>query len=148
MARRFLLTSCVLFAWTWMVPGTAQAQNAVGFQTPSGNIHCLAYNHEPGAPYATLECDIGDRSGNAPVRPRPADCDFDWGQRFVLDGAAAGAQLGCASDWLGSDGNAVLNYGSSMTFGAITCTSRKTGLTCKNKRGEGFFLSRRRQTLF
>ena len=36
----------------------------------------------------------------------------------------------------------ILAYGSSTHFGAITCTSDTTGLTCRNRGGHGFFLSR------
>jgi hypothetical protein len=36
----------------------------------------------------------------------------------------------------------VLAYGRTWQRGPITCTSRVTGLTCRNARGHGFFLSR------
>ena len=42
----------------------------------------------------------------------------------------------------------VAGYGQSAQFGPITCQSERTGLTCRNQSGHGFFLSRRRQELF
>jgi hypothetical protein len=43
----------------------------------------------------------------------------------------------------------VLAYGKSRKFGTkMTCTSRRTGLTCRNTRDHGFFLSRERIRVF
>ena len=42
----------------------------------------------------------------------------------------------------------VLAYGRSWHAGGITCTSRRTGLTCRNRDGHGFFVSRERWRLF
>jgi hypothetical protein len=42
----------------------------------------------------------------------------------------------------------ILRYGRSWTWRAIRCTSRRTGLTCKNQSGHGFVLSRQSQRVF
>jgi len=42
----------------------------------------------------------------------------------------------------------VLRYGRSWTWHAFRCTSRRTGLTCKNLSGHGFVLSRQSQRVF
>ncbi|MGZ8739995.1 MAG: DUF6636 domain-containing protein [Gaiellaceae bacterium] len=42
----------------------------------------------------------------------------------------------------------VLRYGRSWTWHGIRCTSRRTGLTCKNPSGHGFVLSRQLQRVF
>jgi hypothetical protein len=42
----------------------------------------------------------------------------------------------------------VLRYGRSWTWRGIRCTSRRTGLTCKNLSGHGFVLSRQSQRVF
>jgi hypothetical protein len=43
----------------------------------------------------------------------------------------------------------VLAYGHSRSVGRFTCTSRTTGLTCRDRRsGHGFEVSRERQRLF
>jgi hypothetical protein len=42
----------------------------------------------------------------------------------------------------------ILAYGKSNQIGRITCSSEVTGLTCRNRSGHGFFLSRGRWRLF
>ena len=41
-----------------------------------------------------------------------------------------------------------LGYGQEVSLGGITCTSAKTGMTCKNEGGHGFSVARARQKLF
>jgi len=38
----------------------------------------------------------------------------------------------------------VLDYGTTWSGGGVRCTSAATGLTCRNRSGHGFFLSRER----
>jgi hypothetical protein len=94
-----------------------------------------------------VACDINQSFVRIPIRPRPKDCNFDWGQRFEL-GADSDAGLECASDWVGSEDGPSLPYGNSVKAGKIVCTSAETGLTCKNADGHGFILSRRSQKIF
>jgi hypothetical protein len=42
----------------------------------------------------------------------------------------------------------VLAYGRTLRVGGIRCTSAVTGLTCRNRSGHGFFLSRERWRKF
>jgi hypothetical protein len=42
----------------------------------------------------------------------------------------------------------LLRYGRSWTWHGIRCTSRRTGLTCRNQSGHGFVLSRQSQRVF
>ena len=109
----------------------AASTAAVGFQTPSGNIHCL-YSSQP----AYLRCDI--RSG---LRPEPrARCELDW----------TGLQLGprgrgrpsCAGDTVIDRRNRILGYGRRFGSGGLACLSQRVGLRCTNRAGHGFFLSR------
>jgi hypothetical protein len=56
-------------------------------------------------------------------------------------------------NWLngGTDDNVpVLRYGRTIRWygRGIRCTSRRTGLTCRNLSGHGFFLSGERQRIF
>ena len=44
--------------------------------------------------------------------------------------------------YVGSGIAKVLGYGKTWSGGGIRCTSAETGLTCRNKSGHGFFLSR------
>jgi hypothetical protein len=42
----------------------------------------------------------------------------------------------------------VLAYGSSAKLGPFTCSSQSAGLTCKNRGGHGFFVSKQSQRVF
>jgi hypothetical protein len=42
----------------------------------------------------------------------------------------------------------VLAYGSAVRIGGISCTSATAGLSCRNRSGHGFFLSRERWRMF
>ena len=43
---------------------------------------------------------------------------------------------------------AILRYGKRWRWHGIVCTSRLAGLTCRNRSGHGWFLSRQRQRIF
>ena len=108
-----------------------------GFKTPSRNIYCAAGGG--------LRCDI--RSG---VRPRPAhpsSCTVDYGQGVELSRRGR-AKYVCAGDTVLGLNVPTLRYGQTWSRGGVTCTSRSTGLTCRNKSGRGFFMSRERTRLF
>jgi hypothetical protein len=109
----------------------AAATSSSFFRTPSGNIYC-AY-------FGSLRCDI--RSGILPKPPKPARCDFDWGQTYELPLTGA-ARVGCVSDSVFTPTARVLRYGTRWTRGGITCLSRTSGLRCTNGSRHGFFLSR------
>jgi hypothetical protein len=114
------------------VPLAAGAASPQAFSTPSRNIGCVYFAPE-------LRCDI--RNGLSPKAPRPRGCPSftDWGQGLTLGARSAG--IVCAGDTALGAPN-VLAYGRTWHRGSITCTSRATGLTCRNARGHGFFLSR------
>ena len=119
------------------------ASGAIRFlRTPSNNIVC-AYFY--GADPIRLRCDV--RSGLRPLPPRPAGCEFDWGVGYTLR-ARGRASVTCASDSVGSLYARVLRYGTTWRGGPLTCTSRRTGLRCRNASGHGFFLSRARSYRF
>jgi hypothetical protein len=109
-----------------------------GFKTPSGNIVCVFTA-------GTIRCDIG--TWVRPLPPRPKDCDVDWGQGVEL-GRAGRASIVCAGDTNMFVEVRTLAYGRTWRRGAITCVSRSVGLTCRNRSGRGFFLSRERTRLF
>ena len=126
---------------------SAASYDQVRFRTPSNRIHCMFVIEQGSTAPNGLACDIDQSVVKKPARPRPADCEGDWGQRFEL-GNDSDAGLECASDWIGSDDSEVLAYGTSIRRGKIVCHSEATGLTCKNDRGRGFFLSRDNQRIF
>lgn len=122
----------------------AAAMDLESFRTPSDNIHCMFIRDE-GA--SLVECELRTQTNAKPALPRPADCDLDWGSRFALD-AKGKAGMACHGDTLVSPDAPVLDYGRSLGWDGITCSSEQTGLTCKNRRGRGFTLSRASQSLF
>lgn len=100
------------------------------FKMPSRNIHCLLSN-------GTLRCDI--RSGLNPEPKR--DCDFDWGALSLR--VRSRAKPLCISDTIADPDATTLRYGKKWKRRGIVCTSRRTGLRCRNRVDHGFFLSRR-----
>jgi hypothetical protein len=108
------------------------------FSVPSRNIGCMGDS-------TFVRCDISQTRVRPP--PKPRSCRFDWGNAFQL-GPRGRARRVCVSDSaLGS--RRILGYGRTQRFGRrISCTSRRAGLTCRNRDGHGFFLSRDRIRLF
>ncbi|MGX9791116.1 DUF6636 domain-containing protein [Mycobacterium sp. MMS18-G62] len=109
-----------------------------GFVAPSGNVSCMI-----DAEWA--RCDIIDRDWSPP--PRPADCEFDYGQGISL-APGEHAEFVCAGDTaFGAD--EVLPYGDSITAGVLRCESAESGITCRDtKTGHGFAISREAYRLF
>jgi hypothetical protein len=97
------------------------------FQTPSHNIVCLY--RSSGGPGPLLRCDVRSLNDTAFTLDRR-----HRGKRVhVTDAVPAGH---------------VLRYGRSLKLGPIKCTSRRSGLTCRNGNSHGFALSRARQRVF
>jgi hypothetical protein len=105
------------------------------FRTPSTNIGCI-FSSEPGGGGPYLRCDI--RSG---LKPKPTrSCTGDWtGYEVNMTGRA---RTVCAGDTVVNTRAKVLPYGSKWSRGGFTCTSRRTGLRCRNRSAHGFVLSR------
>ncbi|MCT4559483.1 MAG: hypothetical protein N4A61_15655 [Pelagimonas sp.] len=124
---------------------TTAGADGFGFQTPSGNIYCNGHITGGGG----ISCVIVNRSG-ALAAPRPGSCSGVWGHDFNLD-ARGPASLSC-NTWPGHPKTVgytnIAPYGETSQFGDITCQSERTGLTCRNKSGHGFFLSRKKQRVF
>jgi hypothetical protein len=127
-----------------LISAPASAMDLQSFRTPSDNIHCM-FITDGGA--TSVECELRSRTNVKPALPQPADCDLDWGNRFALE-AKGMAGMVCHGDTLITPDAPVVDYGSQATVKGITCASEETGLTCKNRRGQGFSLSRAKQRLF
>jgi hypothetical protein len=54
----------------------------------------------------------------------------------------------CAGDTAVDKRAKPLRYGSKWSHGGFACTSRRTGLRCRNRGGHGFLLSRRHSYRF
>lgn len=128
------------------VPATAHADTPGVFLSPSGNIICSLYGAEDGT--SSVNCEIQTYS-YTPPQAKPADCFVGWGDRVRLEEGDA-AVLSCHGDsaFGMAQGAAVLPYGQSRSSGTITCTSRTTGMTCKDSStGAYFTVSRQALTL-
>lgn len=110
------------------------------FKTPSGNIECYIGTGD-GPP--DLSCTIFSFTGTPNV-PRPLSCSGAWGHEYTLL-ARGPVRMSCGGPGSknAAPGVEVAPYGVSADWGGISCTSERTGLTCKNADGHGFILSRR-----
>jgi hypothetical protein len=131
--------------------GAAGVMKSGYFKTPSGNIVCY---HSPGPsdlPRAFLGCGI--KSGLKPAPPRHACKEGGYaGDRVELFATGRVHVPSCAGDpgpFTGLQvGARVLAYGKTWSGGGLRCRSAFAGLTCRNKSGHGFFLSRARWRSF
>ena len=116
--------------------GSAQAAKYGSFKTPSGNIVC-------GYGSGSIGCGIA--TGLKPA-PKNTCTDLDYsGKRMSVHTSGRAVLDLCAGDpgpFLFTKTAPVLAYGSSWRGDGITCASRRAGLTCKNRSGHGFFMSR------
>ena len=118
----------------------APASASEFFSSPSRNISC-------DLDAQSVRCDIGRRNWKITTPPAGCPSDSDFGQGLFVTRAGNRGRVVCAGDTaLGA--RRVLPYGRSVTVGRITCMSRSTGMTCRNGRGHGFFLSRESFRLF
>ena len=125
-----------------LLPAAAQDQPD-GFRSPSGNIYCQAFKLDDGT---GLRCDIRQVANKPP--PKPKDCDLDWGRAFELSDKAKRAARICHGDTVMNDALPPLAYGASWRRHGFTCASEQSGVTCGNTKGNGFELSRGKQSLF
>jgi hypothetical protein len=130
-------------AFSLVAGSSAAIADEFYFKTPSGNIHCGYFDNDGNA---TVRCDI--ESYTPTTRKRPADCDLDWGFAFEIGARAKRGIILCAGDTVISQQAVTLAYGSSWKRKGITCSIEETGVTCTNRRGRGFFLSRAEQRVF
>ncbi len=139
---RYLLAAGIVAMALLTESALAAPAGLRGFQMPSRNLVCGAYT---GPLPAFLRCDIG--TGLVPKPSRPKGCKFDFGGTLTLS-AKGRARIGCVSDAVLPDPTKapVLAYGKTWKAGPFKCKSARTGVTCRNAAGHGFFLSRQRWT--
>ena len=123
---------------TSAAPADREVYELSGFISPTGNVACMI-----DADWA--RCDTIDRNWSPP--PRPADCEFDYGQGISL-APGESAQFVCAGDTaFGTD--EVLPYGDSITAGVLRCESADAGITCRDTQtSHGFSISQQAYQLF
>jgi hypothetical protein len=128
-----VLSAAALAVW----PQAAASAAFTQFSTPSKNIGCVSDGRY-------LRCDVRTTTVKAP--PQPRSCDLDWGDAFEMTGSS-GARRICHGD-TALGGRRILGYGRSLRIGPFLCTSQMSGLTCRNRAGHGWFLSRNPIRLF
>jgi hypothetical protein len=121
MSLRLLLAAVVALFALAPVPASAAERS---FQTPSGRIGCLMTSH-------FVRCD-----------------PLFLNDRALELGRHGRGRLVRISDTVFDPGAPVLRYGRRARLGVFSCTSRRTGLTCRTRRGHGFSVSRERQRVF
>jgi hypothetical protein len=117
--------------------------DSFNFKTPSDNIYC-AYDDYNGT--AEVRCDIRDYTST--MGKMPADCDLDWGDSFVIAASDRRGSVLCHGDTVISEQAKTLGYGNVWKDNGITCMSQESGLTCINRKGHGFSLSKKEQRVF
>jgi hypothetical protein len=121
------------------------------FKTPSANIVC-DYSVQIGsrASESSVGCVI--KSGLRPAPPRRPCQDGGYAGDRVYVGVTGRVEVPpCAGDpgpYVNVERARVLGYGSTWSGGGFRCTSAEVGLTCRNKSGHGFFLSRERWRIY
>jgi len=143
-AQRAIVVSVVSIAA--FLPSIAAAQTASGFKTPSNNIFCIIEPADESQPDSDLRCDIQQMSSKP--RPIPKDCPLSWGDAFSIGQNSNSSIRLCHGDTTRNDELMVLPYGSEWNQGGFSCKSQTSGLTCVNRKGHGFMISRAVQKVF
>jgi hypothetical protein len=141
--RRFLYLAAALSVLAVGSPAGAATQ-LPGVGSPSGNLRCLLL---PG-PSRNLLCTIGHAKYATQLQSKcmaPGGAGVDW-HGFTLSPTGKGF-LNCSggiqyNPTTQHPSYVTLAYGRARRLGSFTCTSTPTGLTCRNGRGHGLFLSR------
>jgi len=138
-SRLLALTLLAATAAAVPAPAFAQGQGAnelKRFITPTRNIGCFGDG-------TGVRCDIRVTSATPPKKP--ANCRLDWGSAFEVDRTGKGHGI-CVGDTALPAPNEkapVLKYGHTIRLGhGLKCTSKRTGLTCRNAGNHGFTLSK------
>jgi hypothetical protein len=125
--RRSLVLLAAAAVLAGAVPAGAKTR-LEHFNTPSGRILCAYVSGEE----TFVRCDL-----------------LFLNDRAALLNAGRRGRLVRVTDAIGDIHAPVLRYGTSRAFGRFTCTSRTTGLTCRDRRsGHGFAVSRQRRRMF
>jgi hypothetical protein len=138
MLSKFYMAAATLL----ILLGDASAQDDEGFRSPTGNIHCALVRIDG---RASLRCDIQQITNRLPQPP--ADCDLDWGKAFSMDVDDRHAGRICHGDTVVGR-YPILAYGQIWSRGGFICRSDQTGMSCRNRQGAGFDLSRSSQKLY
>jgi hypothetical protein len=105
---------------------------ATSFRSPSGNIRCVYQGQTSYGPQ--LQC----------IVDTPLWANGAYGLMYA-DGPVA---VGLVDDWGVGRTRSVLRYGQVWSRGGMSCRMTAAGITCRDRKGHGFKLSRLHQTQF
>ena len=141
------LVVLVLVVSALATAGSAAAKTPLpGFHAASGNISCVLLS----VPTGNLLCSIAHATYAAALEKRcfnPSGengAGVDW-HGFLLTPTKKG-RINCSGGALYDPSRVrylTIAYGKTWGLAGFACTSHTTGLTCRNRRGHGFFISRR-----
>jgi hypothetical protein len=142
--RRLLVPALCVLTLGPTAPAAAAATRLPGVRTPSGNIRCLSLSGSG----RELLCTIDHAGYTERLQQRclaPGGAGVDW-HGFTL-GFMGKGHVNCSGGILYSPSTqdptyVTLDYGRTWRAGPFTCASARIGLTCRNGRGHGLFLSR------
>jgi hypothetical protein len=133
----------MIFVVAAFAASSASAGQLPGFQSPSGNIRCFVLVGHSGDLLCTIAA--ADYAKTLQARCINGGVGVDW-HGFTLGATRKGAlncsggiQYNPSTDTLPT---ARLAYGSKWRHGDFSCTSARTGVTCRNHTGHGLFVSR------
>ena len=136
MHRLLFITLSFLCLTALAIPAGAAAERK--FRSESKNISCWMDS-------GYVRCDIRTKSWH----PRkPASCDLDYGNGLIISTRGARGRVLCAGDTLLGERSPILKYGRSVSYKGFKCTAKSSGVTCRNKRGHGFVISKDSYKLF
>jgi hypothetical protein len=100
------------------------------FQSPTGKLVCAFYSDAE--------------------TPRQVRCDWEGGNdNAVVVGETGRGRRITVTDTVREPNARTLGYGRTTSFGALRCTSRRSGITCRSTRsGHGFTVSVEKQRVF
>jgi hypothetical protein len=129
MASRAPVALFALAVVALLAPAPASAAYRA-FQSPSGRLGCAFYSDTE--------------------TPRTVRCDWATGNdRAVVVGETGKGRRIKVTDTVRDPNARKLAYGRTTRFGALRCTSRRTGITCRSTRsGHGFTVSVEQQRVF
>ena len=127
------------------VNGACAADDVLQFHSPSKNIYCIGVNSATEG--GSVDCELISRTNTKDLRPRPADCDLEWGNRFALYSSGEAIMV-CAGDTLRESNAFSLGYGEGIDRFGIHCTSTEQGIECINDDQHGFKISKGRQQIY
>ena len=149
------ILAALAVAATAAAPVAARSSTAVhtGFlKTPSKKIYCDYLYGGKNKSFRYVRCGI--KGALVPPEPKPkGGCHVvDYvGNRLALHQTGRGRTEPCAGDvgpFADPGAAKTVRYGRTWHGGPFTCTSSRTGMTCRNPGGHGFVIAHRHWRVF